>query len=663
MAMPDREQAEAEPQAVRSSAAGLLGVPAGVLTDVRAISPRSVIALQRKAGNGAVVRLLSRQSAAAPTAPAVALEPDLSTSDYDNIVATLGEADAAFDATGLLSWFSNPDKTEIWLALSKLRRHPAAIAKLDAAFTKTFATSLDAFIKRNFVDAEREFTFQLINRGTAGSKYEIRSAPQTDPDIQNTAERIIGGLIADDAVVIFAALVPLGRNPVLIQRVASSFKSQVLTRKAQGRPGWKLRTDMRAEIAELNAHGYLNSYATYLLGQQTLQYGDAAAHKGASELLDDIKADAKARAKMPMSVDKASNFYKVLTDTYLKDYLANPTPDQGKKAAFEKIGRQLEGRTASDGSIEVRPEGGQWRKPTSYWETESITAFNNEATPDLPDAVKTNPLFKNLASLPKTMGAATEVLSQEKITRLPYLDVPFLVGKPNTDISSTTVDVTGGGKNISQLMHWATGVRYGDQPADAMRDLFVGYEEWHLEAWDVFGQDPINDLIAEEEGRQLGAELRKGSAGEIKGEADLIPFLNRSFKQARAWVGSLLALRASQLDAFITASEQPAMLFHWKESKKDYVWASPTIYQMLAAGMSNKEVKATSFYDSLVEIYALVYEAKDWEAAHGAISVTPLQKKLVLGELDPVLKMLGEGSEATTTDKAEGASNAKDIGQ
>jgi hypothetical protein len=90
----------------------------------------------------------------------------------------------------------------------------------------------------------------LINRGTAGSKYEIRSTPGTDQDIQDAAERIIGGLIADDAVVIFAALVPLGRNPVLIQRVASSFRSQVLARKAQRRPGWKLRPDMRAEIAD-----------------------------------------------------------------------------------------------------------------------------------------------------------------------------------------------------------------------------------------------------------------------------------------------------------------------------------------------------------------------------------------------------------------------------
>ena len=50
-------------------------------------------------------------------------------------------------------------------------------------------------------------------------------------------------------------------------------------------------------------------------------------------------------------------------------------------------------------------------------------------------------------------------------------------------------------------------------------------ESWHLEGWNVFGQDPINDMISEEQDRILGVELSKGSSGSIKSETDLITFL------------------------------------------------------------------------------------------------------------------------------------------
>jgi hypothetical protein len=63
-------------------------------------------------------------------------------------------------------------------------------------------------------------------------------------------------------------------------------------------------------------------------------------------------------------------------------------------------------------------------------------------------------------------------------------------------------------KNESQLMHWATGVRFSQISRDRLREVFLAYEKFHLEQWDVFGPDPLNDMIAEEAGRHMGAQIR-----------------------------------------------------------------------------------------------------------------------------------------------------------
>ncbi len=216
--------------------------------------------------------------------------------------------------------------------------------------------------------------------------------------------------------------------------------------------------------------------------------------------------------------------------------------------------------------------------------------------------------------------------------------MPFLIGKPNPEILDFNADVRGGGKNISQLMHWATGVKYSKQSPEALRELFLAYEMWHLEGWDVFGQDSINDMIAENQGRILGAELLKGSAGAIKSEADLLPFLNSSFLESRAWVGTLLRMRQAQLDAWILAKQQKPASMHYME--KEDVWHSLTVYQMLVDKMPIDEVKKSFIVESAIEIYSLVYEAGEWESVHGPIDLTSLEKALVRGELDTILETM-----------------------
>ena len=82
--------------------------------------------------------------------------------------------------------------------------------------------------------------------------------------------------------------------------------------------------------------------------------------------------------------------------------------------------------------------------------------------------------------------------SRPKRRLMRLIDVPFLVGDANLSEGGDS-DFLRGGKNWSNVMHWATGVKYGNLPADALRELFLGYELYHLEGWDVFAEDALND--------------------------------------------------------------------------------------------------------------------------------------------------------------------------
>ena len=371
---------------------------------------------------------------------------------------------------------------------------------------------------------------------------------------------------------------------------------------------------------------------------------NAVAERLAQEVLSYIRTQAEARAAAPPSIDPVSRFYKALKDRYLKDYLAAPSPHEGKKAT-DRIGKPVETRRgpADPNIIEVRPEGGAWRPAENKWEKGAELFWNKQKVPELPSELRDLPIFRNIRTLPRELAAGTGMLIRENLAKLPYLDVPFLLGVPNTSTATLEIDVIKGGKNLSQLMHWATGVKYSSESPKALQELFLAYEKWHLEGWDVFGQDALNDLIAEEQGRLLGAELQKGSAGEIKGEADLLPFLNRSFLKARAWVGALLRLRKAELDAWILSKEQKPAKMHWGALPEAQLWRSRTVYRMLAEGEPLANVKSSSLVFSQIEIYTLLFEADRWEAAHGAIYLTDLEKALVAGNLDAILAWKANG--------------------
>jgi hypothetical protein len=320
-------------------------------------------------------------------------------------------------------------------------------------------------------------------------------------------------------------------------------------------------------------------------------------------------------------------------------------------------------RVATIGGVEellVKPEGQSERPIANQWEDMAYQWLNNQKLPPQLKNIKDVKLLKNLQGLPTELGAATEVLTKEKWDKIGYLDVPFLIGKPNTSTDFDS-DVREGGKNISQMMHWATGVKYSEQSIEALRELFFGYEMWHLEGFDVFGQDSINDMIAEYQGAILGKELAKGATGSLKSQTDLLPFLNRSFLEARAWVGSLIKFRQSQLDNWILAKEQKPASMHWQED--DEIWHSKTVYQLLVDGMDVENVKKEFIVDSAIEIYTLIYESEEWQSKNGKIELTPLEKALLQGKLDTILEIMAkqENGKASVKDFFKAKSVLSDL--
>ena len=341
---------------------------------------------------------------------------------------------------------------------------------------------------------------------------------------------------------------------------------------------------------------------------------EARAAADAIRVRDHIKGEAKARATRARSVPTASNFYRRLVGFYLKPYLAAPTPAAGKTAAESRIGKAFAGpATAGDA-----------------WEDGALRFWNRQPIP--PFARRMRPL------LPAELAAATDILSRKNRKLMPYIDVPQLVGTANMG-TGFDADVAGGGKNISQLMHWATGVKYSDIDKLTMRELFLAYELWHLEAWDVFGEDPINDLIAEEAGRILGSRLRTGSVT----TANLRATLDEGFAEARAWVGTLLRARSAELDDWIVArTQKPANIWYGAQPPMD-IWGSETIFSKLRAGASVDDVKRSALVERIVDIYTLLFEADAWEQAHGAIDNGTFIPVMLSGRMDAIFERLAKG--------------------
>jgi hypothetical protein len=563
--------------------------------------------------------------------------------DYDRIAEELHRAMAGLGT----------DEEGVYFALNRLRRDPRAIRLLNDTYKNKYKVELIDEIRDEFSGTELDYALQLLNAGKAGSAQEIAgAAPTSAEQWKNAAQRIREAFEGPgtDEEAVYAVLTPFRRQLELIDKLKMLY---------QGMYKERLRDRMEDEMS-----GSELDYALWLLGEQPLEERDPQAESQAKTILAYIKTEAAKRAKMPPSIDPSSQFYHTLRTRYLSNYFANPSAETGRKAVEEEIGRPMEGKLVKVGNqfaVLVRPRGGLWRPALNNWEVMAITWLNRQELPQQITQMKDMPLLQHLQGLPRDLGAATDILIKENTATLPYIDVPFLIGQRNPDISDINADVRGGGKNISQLMHWATGVKYSAQSPEALRELFLAYEMWHLEGWDVFGQDAINDMIAEYQGSRLGAELLKGSAGQLKTEADLLPFLNRSFQESRAWVGTLLRMRQAELDGWILAKQQKSASMHWME--KEDIWHSLTVYQMLADKTPIDEVKKSFIVESAIEIYTLIYEAGEWERSHGPIVLTTLEKALVQGKLDKILEVMAraEVGKASVPDMVKAKSAIDDL--
>jgi hypothetical protein len=340
----------------------------------------------------------------------------------------------------------------------------------------------------------------------------------------------------------------------------------------------------------------------------------AQAAADAVRVRDYIRTTAQARARLTRSVPTTSNFYRRLTGHYLTTYLASPTPANGRAACETGIGRTFAGPAT----------------PGDAWEEGALAQWNRQPIPSFARTMR--------PALPAELAAATDILSRPNRAILPYIDVPQLIGTANMGLGFD-VDVAGGGKNISQLMHWGTGVKYSHLDRLTMRELFLAYELWHLEAWDVFGEDPINDLIAEEAGRILGSQLRAATIT----SANLQNRLSEGFAEARAWVGTLLRARQAELDRWIVAETQRRANIWWGAQPSMDIWGSETIYSMLRAGRSVADVQRSSLVERIIDIYTLIYEAGEWETAHGRIDNGALIPRMLSGDMNTIFERMAKG--------------------
>lgn len=399
----------------------------------------------------------------------------------------------------------------------------------------------------------------------------------------------------------------------------------------QSRAGQSLQCDENREGAA-GDHAEAEAEATETAPAVTPQQAKTMTQ----QVLSHIKSRARELAAQPKTV-ALSTFVEVLKKRYLSGYLekvkAKASEDTLKfegAAAVAKVGMPIKAE-----SLSVLGHDEHGNAVGDFWEVTAVNVWNNQPIPKALRVLR--------PGLPETLAAGTDILRLENVKEMPFIDVPQLVGKGNTS-RAADADVFEGGKNISQLMHWATGVKYSDPskyPENVMRELFFGYEMWHLEGWDVFAEDPINDMIAEEAGRLMGVRLHQGTLT----EDNLVASLDANFAEARAWVGSFLKMCQSELDSFIVAEVLPKSQMWWGAMQEADLWGGQSVYEALLSGKSLDDVKVSRFVERVSGIYALIYESEKWQQQHGTIDHSKVAIALCSGQLDSLLEKIAKGED------------------
>ena len=95
-----------------------------------------------------------------------------------------------------------------------------------------------------------------------------------------------------------------------------------------------------------------------------------------------------------------------------------------------------------------------------------------------------------------------------------FIDSSYLLGTPEPAVTGTggmLFDPWSQGPNLTDLMHFAAGMKWSWAPAFLVQWYFIHYEETTNEGWQIFGLDALNDIIAEEGGRLFANDLKSAS--------------------------------------------------------------------------------------------------------------------------------------------------------
>lgn len=338
-----------------------------------------------------------------------------------------------------------------------------------------------------------------------------------------------------------------------------------------------------------------------------------------------IRLEAQRLAKLDKSTVKGSTFLAGLK-IHLAEYLKDPTRENAE-SAIDRIGENATPFTANPLTWFALKSGlrGGVRIPGPF------RALYQEISED-------------------RVYPALRILSlEEGVNEIRLLDVPFLLGEDYPSRRLSADEYVKGGRNLSNVMHWATGVKYHHFPDEALQELFLGYEYWHMEGFDTFGEDAINDLVAEEEGRLLGKALFSRSIT----NQNLVRIIDESFIHSRAWVGAMIRIRQKELDEQILAERMPQSNIWWGHKGHVHLSLSPwtpsilvgdrktsppTIHKMIELGGTHDEIISSKLVKKLVKVYELIYAVEEWEKRFGRMNLTPRIRKTLNGDYDNQFK-------------------------
>jgi len=187
-----------------------------------------------------------------------------------------------------------------------------------------------------------------------------------------------------------------------------------------------------------------------------------------------------------------------------------------------------------------------------------------------------------------------------------FIDSPYLLGTPAPAAvaGGMAFDPWSQGPNLTDLMHFAAGMKWSWAPAFLVQWYFIHYEETTHEGWQIFGLDALNDIIAEEGGRLFANDLKNTSVT-CSGSAvvDLDPYFLRGRRFLRGH------LNESRLDRVALRVYQPNLVVAVNATgeivENRPLW-NTTIMEQIMSGASDADILASPDAQILMMLYHLV---------------------------------------------------------